>query len=332
MKTVSTAATTLHVSLGTNNVYIVPDAAGATLIDAGPDYDGAWSELGAKLDAIGIAATSIHTVVLTHHHLDHAGLAARWQTAGARIVAGRADAPALAMDGAARERERALARVALLDHGVPPEMLATPAGSGERYTRWPAALRMTPVQADLLVADGDLVGADRPLRVVECPGHTPGTILLLDERTGQVFTGDHVLPRMAATAGIQFDGQRRRPSLPRFLASLHAARGLADRPGRALPGHGKPIADLSDAIDWTVRFIEQRTRRAHGHLRAGPATAYDLAVRMFPHLGPARVRPAMAETLGLLDLLAERGLAVCDQSRSPAIWTAAIAEPASTEA
>jgi glyoxylase-like metal-dependent hydrolase (beta-lactamase superfamily II) len=293
----------------------------------------------------------VRTVVLTHAHLDHAGLAARWQAQGARILAGRADAPALALDDAAREQERALARREMLRHGVPPDLLlesraadptrlapgqpgaAVPRPAAttpfaaladlRRYTRWPSPLRMTAVRPDGLLDDGEHVEAcGRRLRIVACPGHTPGTVLILDEASGALFTGDHILPRMAPTSGIQFEGGRRRPSLPRYLESLHRARRLAGRVTVVHPGHGRTIADLAEAVDWAVRVLEQRAHRLVMRLERGPGTAFEIAVRMFAHLEPPRLRPVIAETIGLLDLLAERGRAVADEAPDRVTWRA----------
>ena len=317
---------------GSNNIFILPDGHGATLIDAGPDYDGAWDDLCTQLAAHGLAVTDVHTVLLTHARLDHAGLAARWQATGARILVGRADAPLVAMDAAAREAERALARSALLRHGVPAEALDAQAGRVVRYTRWPGPLHMNPVRADGLLEDGDRVGPpDRQLRIVTCPGHTPGTLLVVDETSGAVFTGDHVLPRMAPTSGIQFEDGRRRPSLPVYMASLRRAHGLTGGAGTAYPGHGGPIVDLDEAVTWTLRLLEQRARRTLTLLAGGPATAYTLARRMFPHLRPPYLRPVMAETLGLLDLLEERGHVTADESGKHTIWSSRDAAPPSAE-
>jgi glyoxylase-like metal-dependent hydrolase (beta-lactamase superfamily II) len=315
--------TVIRLTLGTNNVYALLDPAGITLIDAGPDYDGAWEELVGQLRPHGLTPANVHTVLLTHAHLDHAGLAARWQAAGARILIDRADAPALAMDETARERERALARSEMLRQGVPAEALAQLPARGERYTRWPAPLRMSPLTPDGLLDEEACAGHEmHPLTAIACPGHTPGTALFLDRTTGTLFTGDHILPRMAPTSGIQFDGTRRRPSLPAYLASLHAVRDLADRVTTVLPGHGEPIDDLAEAVDWTVRLLEQRARRMSNQLRRGSGTAYELALRLFPHLRPQQLRAVLAECIGLLDLLTDRRLATADESGDVVVWRA----------
>ncbi|MGE0545191.1 MAG: MBL fold metallo-hydrolase [Dehalococcoidia bacterium] len=315
--------TIIRLTLGTNNVYALPDPTGVTLIDAGPDYEGAWEELLDQLHPHDIAPADVHTVMLTHAHLDHAGLAARWQAAGARILIGRADASALAMDDTARQSERDRARRELLRHGVPSAALSHRPTRGQRYTRWPAPLRITPVTPDGLLDDGPAAGhQSRSLTVITCPGHTPGTTLFLDSDTGTLFTGDHILPRMAPTSGIQFDGARRRPSLPAYLASLHTTRPLTDRVTAVLPGHGEPIDDLAEAVDWTVRLLEQRARRMLRQLRRGPATAHALALRLFPHLNPQHLRPVMAECIGLLDLLVEHGRATAVESPDVVVWNA----------
>jgi glyoxylase-like metal-dependent hydrolase (beta-lactamase superfamily II) len=319
----------LRLVVGANNVYALPDRAGLTLIDAGPDYDGSWEVLRAALAAQSFSPADVHTVVLTHYHLDHAGLAARWQTQGARVLAGRGDASALAMGDAARARERTLVRTTLIRHGVPSELVMLPPDAA-RDPRWPAILRTTAVNADGLLDDGDILAtADRPLRVIACPGHTPGTVMLLDRVSGAVFTGDHLLPRTVPTAGIQFDGDRRRPSLPSYLCSvvacgprILAAGGVApprERP--AYPGHGEPIADLHEAAAWTARTLEQRARRLLVQVRHGPGTAYAIARRIYPRLDHRHLRPVMAETLGLLDLLAERGLSRADASGTTIVWS-----------
>jgi glyoxylase-like metal-dependent hydrolase (beta-lactamase superfamily II) len=57
------------------NVYLVEEASGVTVIDAGlPGY---WSELVAELGAMGRSIDDVRAVILTHAHDDHIGFAER---------------------------------------------------------------------------------------------------------------------------------------------------------------------------------------------------------------------------------------------------------------
>src|SRR5688500_16763293 len=59
-----------------------------TLVDAGPSNDDALASLEEQLAERGLTVDNIELVLVTHHHLDHSGLAATIkQRAGARIAA-----------------------------------------------------------------------------------------------------------------------------------------------------------------------------------------------------------------------------------------------------
>lgn len=55
----------------------------------------------------------------------------------------------------------------------------------------PAAYRVTPAKAGVVVEDGDRIDTgDRSFQVLHLPGHSPGSIGLWEEKTGILFSGD----------------------------------------------------------------------------------------------------------------------------------------------
>ena len=313
----------LRIRLGATNVYALRSEGGVSLVDAGPDYPGAWQELTAALEAAGIAPADVRRVLLTHHHRDHAGLAARWQQAGARIVIGAADAPLLAMREEQRAHLRELARAELERHGVPSETAATVLDRRERaqdhqeaFGGWPGPLRMTAVTADEVFVEPSSSVAEGGWRALATPGHTPGSVVLRDASDSTLFTGDHLLPNTVATTGLQFDSDDAPwPAMPQFHTSLQDLTAGTFDGWSAWPGHGGRIDDAGAAARWSVRHLDRRAARLAARLTATPQTAMDLAGQIYPHVRPAHLLPVLSEMIGLLALLAERGTAARQEGR-----------------
>ncbi|MGC5287465.1 MBL fold metallo-hydrolase [Micromonospora sp. DT231] len=127
-------------------------------------------------------------VLLTHAHLDHVG--------GAAEFADRAAHPAEA-DLLAAGVPASLYGAELFDKlgidaaGAPVPELMIDALPDPDYD--PAAYRIAPMTLHRLLDDGDHVDlGGRTLTVLHLPGHTPGSIALLEERTGTLYSGDIV--------------------------------------------------------------------------------------------------------------------------------------------
>ena len=247
----------LPIALGANWIYALPAADpardGVLLVDAGPDYDGAWEALTAQLQAAGLTPADVRTVVVTHAHLDHCGLARRWQEAGAEVVGSAAEVERFGLgerlygyqselvDGLLREsgfpdaqREQALQR----------RQRARRSARAAARDRWPAVLRGTPFAPDRALHDGDLLQAgDRRLRFIGAPGHTPGNAVCLEEASGSLFSGDQLLPRITPNPGIHFLGPRERfRGLPAYTRSLERIATLGAE--HLYPGHGEPRSGI----------------------------------------------------------------------------------------
>lgn len=319
----------LPIALGDNWVYAVISGGDAVLVDAGPDFDGAWEALVAQLEAAGLSLGDIRTVFVTHAHIDHCGLAHRWQDEGVPVAAWSREGPQFLHGRNIIGYQTQYVFRAMERMGVPQERVTSfieerekmraafragdDTGGGRRRARWPGLIRGTPFEPDLPLEDGaELAVGERRLQLVAAPGHTPGNAVLFERETGALFSGDQLIPGSIPNPGWHYDlsvePPRRFRSLPAFAASLEKVGGLGVR--RLYPGHG----EQSDAVEQELERNRRHHAKRQGQLRealaAGPATPYELMRALFPRLPDRRLWQAMAEVVGQIDALVERGEAV----------------------
>lgn len=319
----------LPIALGDNWVYAVISGGDAVLVDAGPDFDGAWEALVAQLEAAGLSPGDIRTVFVTHAHIDHCGLAHRWQDQGVPVAAWSREGPQFlhgrniigyqtqyvfrALERMGTPQERVTGFIAEREKMRAAFRAGDDTGGGRRRARWPGLIRGTPFEPDLPLEDGaELAVGERRLRLVAAPGHTPGNAVLFEQETGALFSGDQLIPGSIPNPGWHYDlsvePPRRFRSLPAFAASLEKVGGLGVR--RLYPGHG----ERSDAVEQELERNRRHHAKRQGQLRealaAGPATPYELMRALFPRLPDRRLWQAMAEVVGQIDALVERGEAV----------------------
>ena len=308
-------AAPIHIPLGDNVLYPLTLATGSIfLVDAGPDFavgtSEAWPLLTAQLSTHNIEVGHVSHVLITHAHLDHAGLAHRWAAEGATILAGSVDIPAITAGQQSREVQREAQVRDLIRHGCPEDIiLQMRSPSSDSPLRWkpcPATSLTTPA-ASYNLADG------RTLEVINSPGHTPGNLVAFIPQTSELFSGDTILPSTIPTPGMHYPtaiegikSPERWPSLPPFMDSVTHIRTLAPR--RILPGHGEPAEQPTALFTRFETHHARRAKRIRRLLEEQPDTAFGIARRQFPRLPPRRLAQAITETLGHLDLLAREGL------------------------
>ena len=94
------------------------------------------------------------------------------------------------------------------------------------------------------VADGDLMDlGDRPLKIIHTPGHTPGSIAVLDIKKRVIITGDPI-----QDGKIFMFGPARK--MEPYLESLLKVKALSDEYDEIWPSHGSlPVkAELIDDL------------------------------------------------------------------------------------
>ncbi len=150
------------VATGNSYVWVIRTPHGAALVDAGMEGDAA--SIVRALAEQGLGPDDVHTVLLTHGHVDHCAGAARFTRA--RVFLGEGDEALL-------RRER------------PPGAWVARVLSAA-FPRFEAPLKVETLRDDSpLDVDGERV------EVVRTPGHTPGSAMFLVR--GVLFSGDSLL-------------------------------------------------------------------------------------------------------------------------------------------
>jgi glyoxylase-like metal-dependent hydrolase (beta-lactamase superfamily II) len=299
------------------------DGGGLGLIDTGWESDAGWAALTTGLSAIGGGVADVRGVLVTHLHFDHLGLAERVrQASGAWVAMHPADAsivgsPSFRDPAAAVAGETAF----LVSLGADPEEAAEDVGPPEHFE--PFCRMAIP---DRLLEHGDVADlAGWSLRALHTPGHTPGHLCFAEERTGLLFSGDHVLPRISPNISTTAGGLA--DPLRDYLTSLAAVaeseptevlpahewrfRGLADRAGALAVHHEHRLAELLAAV------------RDHPHSTPWQLAAYLTWSRPWEEYERRMRIFAVTETDAHLRLLASRGLVRGSGGPVPT-WTLAV--------
>lgn len=277
-----------------------------TLIDTGPHDDAALSALEAGLAAARLRLEDIELVLVTHHHLDHSGLATTIAArSGARIAAYERAAAYGAHYEERGEADRRFSLALMRHHGVPRAVIADTEAFWEMLRR-----KSDAYVADVVLADGESIRAGgRDLRVVARPGHSTTDALLVDERERIGFVGDHLLAKISSNTevypALEPTGSRPRARVE-YLENLRRTAAMPLE--RLLTGHGEDITGHAELV---VRRLAEHDRRCDqilATLRNGPATAYTIATDLWPEETVSE-QPLLVvwEVLGHLDLLLDAG-------------------------
>ena len=143
---------------GYSYTWVLKTPNGAALVDAGMDVKG--KQLLAELASAGVRPEQVHTVLLTHGHVDHWGGAHLFPNA--RVVVGPGEAAVIRGEYVQKSLVGRLTR---------------------SRARPPVPARLEEVK------DGEALSVDgETLRVLHVPGHTPGSVLYLWRDV--LFSGD----------------------------------------------------------------------------------------------------------------------------------------------
>ncbi len=296
------------------NAYAIESDGGLLLLDCGTDWEPGRSALRRGLQALGLDEAAVHTLVVTHLHPDHVGMSTRLvEELGCRFVMHERAAKLVDRynDSAGfASRLKTIGEV----HGVPEAVIA--AALPDRRPDY-----MPPIEApDHTVEDGDEIplGGGRRLEILHTPGHEPAHICLRDSRTGILFSGDHILPRISPV--IMYDPDLG-DVLGDYLASLQKL--LAVRIGLTYPAHGTIIEHGDERARQILLHHDRRLLDMAQLVREGDTTAWEVMLASFrPNLEPIQARLAFLETVSHLEHLRLTGRIQAEERSDRLIYRA----------
>lgn len=243
------------------------------VIDPGPADP---AHLRAILAALAPGERVSH-ILVTHSHIDHSPLASP--------LAEATGAPVVAFGDSAAGRNPWL--VALAGAGG--------LGGGEGVEPG--------FSPDILLADGEEIGAgDWRVRALHTPGHLGNHICLIAGDV--VFTGDHVMG-WATSIVSPPDGD-----LGAYMHSLDRLGAVPAR--RFLPGHGAPVDDPAERVDWLLRHRRGREAEILSRVDAAGADVAGLTRAIYTEVPEALMGAAARNVLSHLLDLAQRGIVEAD--------------------
>jgi glyoxylase-like metal-dependent hydrolase (beta-lactamase superfamily II) len=296
------------------NAYALEGEEGFTFIDSGLVLDGARDRLEQAMKQLGAGLGDVRRFLVTHVHRDHytQAIAVR-RDFGTRVALGvgeRASLDVVSNPASVVYREqlddlRANGAVAVAEAVaavLPEETLP--------HTAWEAP--------DEWIETGALLSAGgRRLEARATPGHTQGHLVYLDRDAMMMFAGDHVLPHITPSIGLE--PRPGRSPLADYLGSLREVRSLPD--SRLLPAHGPVTASTHERIDQLLDHHDVRLRFTADAVAHGAATAFDVSnilrwtrrERHFRELPPFHQMLAVIETVWHLRLLETRGQVIAQE-------------------
>ncbi len=282
------------------NSYVFETEKGLTVLDCGVDSSEGRSALAAGLAEIGGTMTRL---IGSHLHIDHIGMSRRLVAdTGAEFVMHSSTPSEVVIYNDWELRRSRLAATART-HGAPADFANKMEAEFERPDWYDDAIDPTrPVD------EGDRIplGPGRFLEVYYTPGHQANHICLVDSRTGILYSGDHVLPRISPFvpyAGPDVD------TLGDYLDSIRKVEEL--EVDLTHPAHGSEIERGSDRAAQIGVHHHRRLETMLDELRPKPRTAWEIMEASFrPNLNFAQQRLAIQETLSHLTHLAHRGFVI----------------------
>jgi glyoxylase-like metal-dependent hydrolase (beta-lactamase superfamily II) len=291
------------------NCYLIEGNDGWLMLDTGWFTPETFDSLKNGLKDLGITLTDISTIVVTHVHPDHFGLAGRIKHVSPdtkllthRLEADLIDSRYIKFSALQRKMGAMLSR-----YGVPSLEL-----SALESSSMPALEFVRITFPDSTLYGGEIIATGRyNLEVIWTPGHSMGHICLYEPRNQLLFSGDHILPNI--TTNVSYHVESGDNPLGDYLYSLHKLENLPVE--KILPAHEDIFTGLRGRITELEEHHNNREAEIQQAILKGTRSAYEISSQItwnipdldWDNLPPLHKRIAVMETIAHLECMRWEG-------------------------
>ncbi|MDQ0217702.1 MBL fold metallo-hydrolase [Peribacillus cavernae] len=275
-----------------------------TLVDCGRKLEKAWGQFNASLKQRGLTIMDIEQIVLTHHHDDHIGFLDWILEKNPIPVYAHANCrPYLTQDVDHFQRGAEFFSTFYREFGIPKEQAEELANS----KAWNQGLK-NKIQITMELDGGVAIPGLSEWQVIETKGHAQSHISLYRSSDHVLLCGDHLIKHSPAGIFLEapiFPETERSNPLIQYVNNLKKC--LSFPVDITLSGHGEAIQNLPELINETLQKIDKRAGRVKSKLVNRKKSGFDLVKELYPDRFEDAMILLASDTIGLLDLLFERG-------------------------
>jgi glyoxylase-like metal-dependent hydrolase (beta-lactamase superfamily II) len=291
------------------NSYLIQGTDGWLLIDPGWNTPLIQQTLENALKTLNLGFTDVSSIVITHCHPDHYGLAGKIKhlSPRTRMFMHRWEADLIESRYIKFTEPQEKMAALLTKHGVPPGML-----DALGTASMPALEFITLSLPDHVLYGGEMIQTGIfDLEVIWTPGHSPGHICLYEARNQLLLSGDHVLPTI--TPNISYHILSGDNPLGDYIYALGKLGNLAV--AQVHPGHESSFNDLQGRVQMILDHHNRRQKEIVEILDGSSYNCYQIASRLhwniqnltWEQFPPLQKRFAITETIAHVEHLRWNG-------------------------